>query len=250
MVGPRNISAILDRGIVELGVEFKMVIISSANSAGSFDLFQLLGSIAVRQGPQFAEPCRRKSGAWFCTPPGLFSGWRRGFTHRDLPRRFILAFGEIPHDSNFGTQVTLFFSLLQEPKILKEALRLGLPYVDVCDWDASIVFQTFSTPVSAICIDGRTHKAYLSVISSTVDFLQLWARTVGRHRQRLASGDDTDLCTVAKDLSTDAERCGVPAVVSAGIWPGVSALMVCEARERLGDIEEIGTFGWEKRVGV
>jgi len=75
------------------------------------------------------------------------------------------------------------FQRVKEPKILKEALRLGLPYVDVCD--------------------------------------------------------DTDLCKVAKDLSGTAVNSKVPAVVSAGIWPGVSALMVCEAHERLGDVKDL-----------
>lgn len=75
------------------------------------------------------------------------------------------------------------FQRVKEPRILKEALRLRLPYVDVCD--------------------------------------------------------DTDLCKVAKCLAESAASDGVPAVVSAGIWPGVSALMVCEAHERLGDIEDL-----------
>jgi len=38
----------------------------------------------------------------------------------------------------------------------------------------------------------------------------------------LRQGDDTDLCKVAKDLSGTAVNSKVPAVVSAGIWPGVS----------------------------
>ncbi|CAE7457922.1 unnamed protein product [Symbiodinium natans] len=52
--------------------------------------------------------------------------------------------------------------------------------------------------------------------------------------------DDTDLCKAAKELAPDLEEAKVPAIVSAGIWPGVSALMVCEAVERLsGDVEDV-----------
>ncbi|CAK9081757.1 unnamed protein product [Durusdinium trenchii] len=71
------------------------------------------------------------------------------------------------------------FQGVTEPNILKEALELGVPYVDVCD--------------------------------------------------------DTELCKTAKSLA----KSSVPAIVSAGIWPGVSALMVREAYERLGSIEDL-----------
>lgn len=50
--------------------------------------------------------------------------------------------------------------------------------------------------------------------------------------------DDTDLCKVAKDLAPAAESARIPAIVSAGIWPGVSALMVAEAVDRLGGAAE------------
>lgn len=70
------------------------------------------------------------------------------------------------------------FQGVKRPLVLEEAIRQGVPYVDVCD--------------------------------------------------------DTELCQAAKSLSPLAEAAGVPAVVSAGIWPGVSALMVAEAVERLG----------------
>ncbi|CAE7801719.1 unnamed protein product [Symbiodinium sp. CCMP2592] len=50
--------------------------------------------------------------------------------------------------------------------------------------------------------------------------------------------DDTELCKTAKELCPELEEAKVPAVVSAGIWPGVSALMVCEAVERLGGSAE------------
>jgi len=45
--------------------------------------------------------------------------------------------------------------------------------------------------------------------------------------------DDTELCRQAKGLGSVASDVGVPAVVSAGIWPGVSALLVAEAAARL-----------------
>lgn len=45
--------------------------------------------------------------------------------------------------------------------------------------------------------------------------------------------DDTELCRSAKRVESP-----VPAVVSAGIWPGVSGLMVREAHERLGGIQD------------
>jgi len=52
--------------------------------------------------------------------------------------------------------------------------------------------------------------------------------------------DDTDLCRTAKDFAPAARAAGIPAVVSAGIWPGVSALMVSEAVERLGgDVQDV-----------
>eukprot|EP00439_Symbiodinium_sp_Y106_P048142 s1263_g6.t1 len=50
--------------------------------------------------------------------------------------------------------------------------------------------------------------------------------------------DDTELCKTAKELCPELEEAKVPAVVSAGIWPGVSALMVCEAVEQLGGSAE------------
>eukprot|EP00931_Biecheleriopsis_adriatica_P087400 TRINITY_DN61882_c0_g1_i1.p1 TRINITY_DN61882_c0_g1~~TRINITY_DN61882_c0_g1_i1.p1 ORF type:complete len:448 (-),score=60.01 TRINITY_DN61882_c0_g1_i1:58-1401(-) len=70
------------------------------------------------------------------------------------------------------------FQGIDQPVLLEEAVRAGVPYVDVCD--------------------------------------------------------DTELCKVAKGMSEDAEAAKVPAVVSAGIWPGVSALMVAEAVQQLG----------------
>lgn len=70
------------------------------------------------------------------------------------------------------------FQGIEHPRLLEEAIRAGVPYVDVCD--------------------------------------------------------DTDLCRVAKGMEAAARDAGVPAVVSTGIWPGVSALMVAEAVERLG----------------
>eukprot|EP00929_Paragymnodinium_shiwhaense_P110165 TRINITY_DN76919_c0_g1_i1.p1 TRINITY_DN76919_c0_g1~~TRINITY_DN76919_c0_g1_i1.p1 ORF type:complete len:484 (-),score=92.46 TRINITY_DN76919_c0_g1_i1:4-1455(-) len=51
--------------------------------------------------------------------------------------------------------------------------------------------------------------------------------------------DDTDLCRTAKELSEQAQRGGVPALVSTGIWPGASALLVAKAVEDLGGPEMI-----------
>lgn len=51
--------------------------------------------------------------------------------------------------------------------------------------------------------------------------------------------DDTDLCKIAKDQDAAARSAKIPAVVSAGIWPGVSALMIAEAKARLGSLESV-----------
>ena len=46
--------------------------------------------------------------------------------------------------------------------------------------------------------------------------------------------DEYSLSRHAKDLSGKAAAAGIPAVVSCGIWPGVSALMAAEAVQQLG----------------
>lgn len=46
--------------------------------------------------------------------------------------------------------------------------------------------------------------------------------------------DELVLARNAKALSEEAKAAGVPAVVSCGIWPGVSALMAAEAVDKLG----------------
>ena len=46
--------------------------------------------------------------------------------------------------------------------------------------------------------------------------------------------DELTLCRSARSLSAEAAEAGVPAVVSCGIWPGVSALMAALAVEELG----------------
>jgi len=51
--------------------------------------------------------------------------------------------------------------------------------------------------------------------------------------------DDTDLCRIAKELEPQCQAAGVTALVSTGIWPGVSALMVAEAARRLGQAERV-----------
>jgi saccharopine dehydrogenase-like NADP-dependent oxidoreductase len=46
--------------------------------------------------------------------------------------------------------------------------------------------------------------------------------------------DELELSRNARALAPEAERLGVPCVVSCGIWPGVSALMAAEAVAQLG----------------
>ena len=46
--------------------------------------------------------------------------------------------------------------------------------------------------------------------------------------------DEFALSRHAKELSSEAATAGIPAVVSCGIWPGVSALMAIEAVQQLG----------------
>jgi len=50
--------------------------------------------------------------------------------------------------------------------------------------------------------------------------------------------DEFSLSRHAKDLFGDAVAAGIPAVVSCGIWPGVSALMAAEAVQKLGGPEK------------
>jgi len=45
--------------------------------------------------------------------------------------------------------------------------------------------------------------------------------------------DEWELAEVSKDLDQKAKDAGVPAIVSSGIWPGVSALMAAEGVEQL-----------------
>lgn len=42
--------------------------------------------------------------------------------------------------------------------------------------------------------------------------------------------DDARLATVAKALGGKAREAGVPATISAGIWPGIDQLMAVEVR--------------------
>ena len=49
--------------------------------------------------------------------------------------------------------------------------------------------------------------------------------------------DEFSLSRQAKDLAGEAVAAGIPAVVSCGIWPGVSALMAAEAVQQLGGPE-------------
>ena len=49
--------------------------------------------------------------------------------------------------------------------------------------------------------------------------------------------DETKLCIEAKKLQSDVLTAGIPAIVSTGIWPGVSALMLAEAEDQLGSLE-------------
>ncbi|MAD68628.1 MAG: hypothetical protein CMN92_04965 [Synechococcus sp. CPC100] len=49
--------------------------------------------------------------------------------------------------------------------------------------------------------------------------------------------DEFALSRHAKELSSEAAAAGIPAVVSCGIWPGVSALMAIEAAQQLGGPE-------------
>lgn len=43
--------------------------------------------------------------------------------------------------------------------------------------------------------------------------------------------DDARLAVVAKGLQQKAQEAGVPATISAGIWPGVDQLMAVQARD-------------------
>ncbi|CAJ1360976.1 unnamed protein product [Effrenium voratum] len=123
-----------------------------------------------------------------------FAAWRRRVA--DAGELGEVEFVEIDHSREESVEQALRetdwslllhtagpFQGITQPTILKQAIRAGVPYVDVCD--------------------------------------------------------DTELCKAAKALTSQAKEAKVPAVVSAGIWPGVSALMVCEAQERLGAIEEL-----------
>jgi len=47
--------------------------------------------------------------------------------------------------------------------------------------------------------------------------------------------DEYELAVASKDLMDQAKKAGVAAVVSSGIWPGVSALMAAEAKSQLED---------------
>lgn len=51
--------------------------------------------------------------------------------------------------------------------------------------------------------------------------------------------DEIVLARSSKDLAARAAEAGVPAIVSCGIWPGVSALMAAEAKERMGSCDRI-----------
>ena len=51
--------------------------------------------------------------------------------------------------------------------------------------------------------------------------------------------DEYELAVAAKqELETKAQQTGVPAVISSGIWPGVSALMASEAKSKLLELKE------------
>lgn len=50
--------------------------------------------------------------------------------------------------------------------------------------------------------------------------------------------DDRDLAKEAKKLSQSAEKAGVTAIISAGIWPGVSSLLAVDCQKALADIGE------------
>ncbi|CAN0220582.1 unnamed protein product, partial [Phaeothamnion confervicola] len=51
--------------------------------------------------------------------------------------------------------------------------------------------------------------------------------------------DDAKLAVVAKGLGPAAVAAGVPAVISAGIWPGVDQIMALEACEMLGGADSV-----------
>ena len=60
--------------------------------------------------------------------------------------------------------------------------------------------------------------------------------------------DEWPLSQHAKALAASAAAAGVPAVVSCGIWPGVSALMAAEAVDRLGGLREEYGHGAHARI--
>ena len=109
-----------------------------------------------------------------------FAAWRRRVA--DAGELGEVEFVEIDHSREESVEQALRetdwslllhtagpFQGITQPTILKQAIRAGVPYVDVCD--------------------------------------------------------DTELCKAAKALTSQAKEAKVPAVVSAGIWPGESWLI-------------------------